>query len=115
MIFLFVWNINSYVRQVNKNRESTMKAMLMVKHDCPSGCKEVYQDWGGEIGGYSRFCVDRSNYKQGKWVVWAFGKVHIEGFYNNNKRNGIWRWYNDDGSVRITTEYIDDIEANKIN
>lgn len=85
-----------------------------------------------EINGRDTINVtDNSGFKQGHWVVFGFvipgGKrpnetkeemanraQHVmleEGMYKDNKKQGTWKYYNQDGTLKNTIEYKDDVPA----
>lgn len=105
-VILYICITAISVYKINNDRETTRNAMLKIQHDCPEGCREIVEPWGGDKSGYSRYCIDRFNNKQGQWVAWANSKLQIEGFYYNNAKHGIWKWFNNDGTVNSSTEYV---------
>ncbi len=73
--------------------------------------------------------TDVNGLKQGRWIVFGFvipgGKkpnetkeemsnraqraIFEEGVYKDNKKQGIWKYYYKDGTIKNTTEYKDDV------
>jgi hypothetical protein len=67
--------------------------------------------------------VDGEGLKQGHWEVWkayAFPEhpkdveqiKFEEGEYLNNKKEGLWKYYNPDGTVKDSVVYKNDVVAN---
>ncbi|HPM12726.1 MAG TPA: hypothetical protein PK734_04460, partial [Bacteroidales bacterium] len=57
--------------------------------------------------GQMRMKAGYSNGKlEGPFIVYFFdGKIHIQGAYVNDRRNGVWNYYNEDGTSRAVLEY----------
>lgn len=43
--------------------------------------------------------------KNGKYLFYNYGKTEIDGYFKDQKRHGIWTWYNPDSSVRKKIRY----------
>jgi len=53
---------------------------------------------------------DRDNRKQGRWVTFYMnGNVHIEGMYKDDKKDGYFKEYADNGDLKTITKYVDDV------
>ncbi|MBL7110843.1 MAG: hypothetical protein ISS19_02740 [Bacteroidales bacterium] len=53
---------------------------------------------------------DKFNRKQGKWIsFWDNGKIHLEGTYKNDKKNGYFKEYSEKGDLLTITKYLDDV------
>jgi len=51
-----------------------------------------------------------NNYQDGKYSQYnSKGKIKREGYYNNGKREGTWKYYDDDGILTNEEEYSEDI------
>jgi len=100
----------SYVSfQMSNSSISTWEAMKGKVFDCPPGLEEKTERWSKL--GYSRSCVKP---KHGKWEAWSEGYKHIDGFYLNGKKHGIWVFYKPDGSVSKEIEYKNGKEVSGI-
>ena len=50
--------------------------------------------------------VDDAQLKQGLWITsYPGGKVESQGFYQDNKREGAWKFYHPDGQLNKIEEY----------
>lgn len=67
---------------------------------CPEGTELKIERWSKL--GYSRICTPL---KHGKWEAWSEGYKNIDGNFINGEEDGIWVWYNKDGSVYKKIEY----------
>ena len=58
--------------------------------------------------------------KNGHWITFGFSvtknvsnkatRIKLEeGYYKRNKKNGFWKFYNDDGSFKDSVKYINDV------
>ncbi len=48
---------------------------------------------------------DKFNRKQGKWIsFWDNGKIHLEGTYKNDKKNGYFKEYSEKGDLLTITK-----------
>jgi antitoxin component YwqK of YwqJK toxin-antitoxin module len=108
LVALYYGLLISHAKIVQKEMTATKSVMLTEEHSCPDGAEEVIQRWS-EVG-YSRYCI-KDGQKEGKSVAWEGQRLHIEGNYKNGKEEGLWKVYNDDGSVYRLTEYRDGIEV----
>lgn len=53
---------------------------------------------------------DKYNQKQGRWIsFWENGKIHVEGTYKNDKKNGYFKEYSVKGDLISISKYINDI------
>jgi antitoxin component YwqK of YwqJK toxin-antitoxin module len=43
--------------------------------------------------------------KNGKYLFYTNNKIEVEGNYKDQKRHGIWTWYNPDSSIRKKVRY----------
>jgi len=44
--------------------------------------------------------------KEGEYVCWhKNGKLKLTGKYSQNKRVGVWKWYNEKGDVKYAVNY----------
>lgn len=67
--------------------------------------------------------TDNNGLKQGRWIVFynATSKsdslnqklISEDGIYKDNKKHGLWKYYNLDGSLKNSIEYKDDAPASK--
>ena len=99
-----------YINQVGlgmkNDMEITRKAIFSVNFSCSKDTKEESAPWSKR--GYSRFCT-KDGALEGGWIAWEDEKLAIEGSYHNNKKHGVWRWYDKNGIVCKTIEYNDGI------
>jgi len=55
--------------------------------------------------------------KEGHWIssVWSNGsRVKMEeGYYKDNKKEGYWKFFNKDGSLKDSVEYKNDVAISK--
>ncbi len=97
----------SYISyQMSNSSINTWESMKDGVFECPPGLEEKTERWSKL--GYSRSCVKP---KHGKWEAWSEGYKHIDGFYNNGKKDGNWVFYNSDGTVSKEIEYKDGKEV----
>lgn len=53
---------------------------------------------------------DKINRKQGRWMsFWENGKVRIEGTYKDDKKNGYFKEYSENGDLVTITKYLNDV------
>ena len=53
--------------------------------------------------------TDNANRKQGSWkYFWANGNLKMEGFYVNDKKNGFFKYYNEDGVFQQIEKWQND-------
>ena len=66
----------------------------------------------------------KDHIKSGHWISYGFTlkktvdnkteRVKIEeGYYRNNKKTGFWKFYNEDGTLKDSVEYKDDVPVIK--
>lgn len=56
--------------------------------------------------------TDVNGHKQGRWIITE--RIIIEeGSYKDNKREGFWKHYNSDGSIKDSIEYKNDVPLSK--
>ncbi len=56
-----------------------------------------------------RFCK-RGEVNDGPWTAWEAQHKNIDGEYKNGKQQGLWTWWNKDGSKHGVIEYQEGIE-----
>ena len=66
-------------------------------------------------------CIDKSNQKQGRWVLLGKDKkgkdfrfykgnqIVETGFYKNDKKTGVWKAYHSSGKIGNEIDYVNDI------
>ena len=107
VVVIGYFSLMSYLSsQMSESSIDTWKAMKSGNFDCPEGMEEKTERWSKL--GYSRSCVKP---KHGKWEAWSEGYKHIDGFYNHGKKEGVWVFYNSDGSISKKVEYKEDREV----
>jgi antitoxin component YwqK of YwqJK toxin-antitoxin module len=84
----------------------TWKVMESNKFECPTGMEVKMEGWSKV--GYSRTCISLRN---GKWEAWDDGYKHIDGYYEQGKKQGKWVYYKPDGTVSKEVEYNQDVEV----
>lgn len=66
-------------------------------------CYEYYKN-GNK---YAEYTADENGYRQGKYTKWSdVKKIELIGRFLNDKKNGEWIEYNNDGSVKNKKKYI---------
>ena len=81
------------------NNDAAQKAFLDEKLACPPPAVEQFEPWGQS--GSAHICKIRN----GPFVAYENGYVHVRGQYANGKETGIWRWYGADGKVEKQIDY----------
>lgn len=80
--------------------DKTLVAISSSEFNCPSGFKEKIERVESSV--YSKICV---NIAQGKREVWKDGYKHIDSFYENGKKHGMWKYYDSKGGVTKEIKY----------
>jgi len=102
-----VFSFQTGVSRMRGEMESTRIAILKSEHECPKGAVESVERWGQ--WGYSRFCL-KDGKENGKWVGWEKQHKVIEGNYRQGKKHGLWTWFDDEGRVTRTIQYVDGVD-----
>ena len=84
---------------MNEDSQNTWNAMNKVDFKCPIDEEVKIKAWGKT--GKSRSCSNLN----GKWEAWENGYKKIDGFYQSGLKNGVWKYYLEDGKVVKTIEY----------
>lgn len=50
----------------------------------------------------------KNNMKQGKWTFFVDGNIYSIGNYSQNNKNGIWKYFYDNGKLHQKGKFIDD-------
>ena len=74
----------------------------------PAGTEVTYRGWSEK--GRMRYC---EAFKNGPWEAWMSGYKWVQGTYKNGKKEGVWLWFNKDGSISKKINYINGKEVNE--
>ncbi len=58
-----------------------------------------------------RYCISKNRKKYGRWEVWEYQRLKIEGNYLEGKKHGKWIWWDKNGTSYKTIEYEDGVEV----
>jgi antitoxin component YwqK of YwqJK toxin-antitoxin module len=111
-IAIYIGTITYLVQKMKYERRATKEMLVRLDHQCPEGTKDITQE-GGKTGAV-RYC-EKNGVKHGKIVVWTNQRPAWEGYYNEGKQHGSWKYFHEDGRVYRVVEYKNGVEvADKI-
>lgn len=98
-----------FISGCDQKQEPWIIAMEADNHTCPDGAMVEWHKWGKN--GKAKSC----KMKHGKFTGWENGKKTIEGYYEYGKKQGEWKWFNQEGKIIKIIIYKDNKEIETVN
>lgn len=84
------------------SQAASVKLLDQMELACPPGARRIARPWGK--AGWMVSC-ERNGRGHGPWLSAEGGRLQVRGSYWNGARDGVWEWYNDDGTVAKRLSY----------
>lgn len=101
---LLWWVTRTVSNHMITSQASSVKLLDEMDIVCPPGTEKIRRPWGK--AGWMVFC-ESDGAPHGPWLAAENGRLEIRGQYRNGEQDGVWEWYNVDGTVAKKLTYDD--------